>query len=276
MDTIPNKTVIHVWTHNFINKEGINTFGLGDLVRGTIGVLQYCEKNKYTCIIDISLHPVSEYFIVNKHKYSKLIEENKNAIQYIFPDKIDSFIQSELNHKDVVFFFSNCWLDIYDTKLSPYNRLIIDDLLTPNDSFLKYINQISTTIPSSDFSILHFRLGDSELIQHKDTANYTHCIDILNDIINTNKSLILVSDSDKLKSLIKETDIPVFMFNKPIAHIGYHTEQIEHTLFEFMLLKRAKTIYTYSVYYWTSGFVKIIGYLYDIQIINLYNGKRDI
>ena len=194
MDTIPNKTVIHVWTHNFINKEGINTFGLGDLVRGTIGVLQYCEKNKYTCIIDISLHPVSEYFIVNKHKYSKLIEENKNAIQYIFPDKIDSFIQSELNHKDVVFFFSNCWLDIYDTKLSPYNRLIIDDLLTPNDSFLKYINQISTTIPSSDFSILHFRLGDSELIQHKDTANYTHCIDILNDIINTNKSLILVSD----------------------------------------------------------------------------------
>ena len=228
-------------------------------------MIQYCEKNNYDCIIDISLHPESQILQQRKHKYSTVIEQNKNNIQAIWPHDVHNHITEELKNKDVIYFFTNFGLDVFDV---PPSKKVIEKiglLLTPSLEFNNYINQMMTKIPYPEFHIVHFRIGDSDLIQKNNNQDYAKYSSQLAAVLNKNQ--ILLSDSERFKSIVKEST-SIFMFDEPVAHLGFHTEgeEIKHTLFEFLLLSKAKSICTFSAYHWTSGFVKIANYMYNVPI----------
>ena len=69
--------------------------------------------------------------------------------------------------------------------------------------------------------------------------------------------------------------VDIFMFDSEMCHLGNintdiqieaRRNQVRDTLFELFFIANAKSIKTYSVYPWTSGFVKMISLIYDIPI----------
>ena len=269
------KTIRHVWTHvlsNYTVTDMSFRFGIGDLLRGSIGVLQYCEQNNYDCIIDISLHPIAQLLQIKKHKYSDLIEQNKNMIKGIFPtninnsDNIYMYMDNELKEKDIIFFFSNFGLDVFNKTPSKNVLEKIHNLLEPNDLFKDYSEEMLHKLPFSDYTILHFRLGDEDLIRETNTLNYQIYLKKVVDAKDTNQ--ILLSDSKKFKDIVNASE-SIFMYDEPLAHLGFHTntEKIKHTLFEFMLLTKARRIHSFSVYWWKSGFAHLANYLYNVPVI---------
>ena len=69
-------------------------------------------------------------------------------------------------------------------------------------------------------------------------------------------------------NIISFIAINIFKFNNEIAHIGRSgdIEAIMNTLFEFIVLTRANSIKSYTIYRWVSGFVNIANYIYDIPL----------
>lgn len=262
------KTVIHVWTHSICNHTVTpltTRFGLGDLLRGAIGTLQYCEKRGYDCIIDVSLHPLSQLLETTPHRYSDLVYANRDKIMGIFTDR-ESFIEETLKDNDIVLFFTNFGLDVYEKPLTQFVVNGIQNVLRFKPYFMDYVEKSIKKIPYPAFSIIHFRLGDSELILGESRESYSKYMRIL--IKNKQPNQILLSDSACFKN---EAQKYLFTFDDPVTHVGFHSDvdAIKHTLFEFLLVSRASCIYTFSVYEWTSGFVKAASYLYKVPLVTI-------
>ena len=113
------KTVIHVWTQHAItykrlDPSWVRNYGLGDLIRGTIGLFRLFKKNDYKFIVDVSLHPISKFLKVQRHEYSNLVKSNKNTIYAIHYTDIDTYINLQLSTTNVAFLNTQCWVDEYD------------------------------------------------------------------------------------------------------------------------------------------------------------------
>lgn len=261
------KEVIFVWTHKYSNLESTplsGRHGLGDLLRGTIGILRFCEQRGYECYIDISQHPLSQLLAVTPHKYSEFIETNKDTVRLFPQHEAFEQIDNELKENDLIYFFTPLGLDELDIPITPSVKMRIRELLTPNEELSSYIDNIE--MPYSNFTALHFRLGDNEVILDQQANEYKEYINFIRAFPKGN--CILFSDSHTLKELAKPF---IFSFDYKPTHVGFHTNMndLKNTMFEFFLLMRANTISTYSVYFWPSGFVKLINYIYDVPLINL-------
>jgi hypothetical protein len=184
-------------------------------------------------------------------------------------------------------FFTN---DKFNGPITEDCKEFIKSLFIPNSEFMKYILNHVEKIPYISYSILHFRLGDSELVinntNNKNNTNNTNnqnnpnnikeFNNRLQSIIKTVKNqqdldnkLILFSDSLKLKNIVK-TNSDIFMFDFKPSHIGCSkTNDIRDTLVEFFIIINSKSIKTYSIYPWTSGFVKIINDIFNVPLETL-------
>jgi len=58
------------------------------------------------------------------------------------------------------------------------------------------------------------------------------------------------------------------MFDNNICHLGRskYVDAIKDTLFELFLLISASKIKSYTVYGWSSGYTKIISFIYNIPL----------
>jgi rfaE bifunctional protein nucleotidyltransferase chain/domain len=265
------KTIIHVWSHDFCNQVVTPTsyrFGIGDLLRGSIGMIQYCEQRGYDCIIDISLHPLSQIFEVKPHRFSELIQLNRGNIRGIFPRDVDEFVKDELSKNDVIFFFTNFGTDVFDRPISPLVSHKIQEVLTLRQPAAHYVASRMALIPWADFSVLHVRLGDDDIIENKVDIKYTEYLNKIRAV--TTSRQVLISDSIRFKRKAKSL-MRIFAFDEQPSHLGFHTNanDLIHTVFEFLLLTRANHIITYSVYDWISGFVRIANYVFKIPLYKI-------
>jgi len=263
------KTLIHVWTQSPCNVQVTDLayrWGLGDQIRSTLGTLRFCEQAGIECIVDLSLHPISALLSLKKHKYSDVIQANKDSIKHLLTYDLDSFLKTQFSISDVAFCYVVWGVEVYSLPPTPRELAAINELLTPNEMFARYIKDMTYAIPWPRYSILHFRLGDGEVIQEKKDTHYEPIFTIAKTHMTPTD--ILLSDSATFK---EKCPLPLFTFKNPIAHLGFHVDadKIKHTLFEFFLLKNASSIKTYSVYGWTSGFVTVASYLYKIPLIKI-------
>jgi hypothetical protein len=265
------KTLIFVWTQNFYNDVDKTKFcGFGDMLRGTVGALRYCEERDYECIIDITLHPVSQFFSHKPHRFSQLIQDNKNNIKLISQYSTVKDIDAEFEGKDLIFFFSNFDGDCLEKPASQSIKERVRCILTPNEYLESYISTIKQKITCSRFAVLHFRVGDHCFMIKEHNNEYSKYLALIQsiNIIDNRVKLLLMSDSAKLKVLSKDI---IFSLDGPTGHIGFETdiERLKHTIAEFFILQEACFIFTHSVYPWTSGFVKIINYIYDVHLLDI-------
>ena len=119
--------------------------------------------------------------------------------------------------------------------------------------------------PPYSYNILHFRLGDDELVRNKnkDYSNLNYRIEN-----NIEENDILMSDSKEFKNYCKTKFPNLFQYNMNIGHIGLlsHKDYIKDTLFELMIITKAQKIKTYTVHSHISGFVKFIHDIYKIKL----------
>lgn len=263
------RTVIHVFTQsiNNLKTDDVNNFwGLGDIIRGTIALFQLSKKYDFRLIVDIQLHPISNYLKYNTHEYSEYIRKNKDNISFIYPDTVENYIKN--SNQDTLYFLTN---DYYHDEITDECKEFIKDLLTPNLEFGNYIqNIINLKPPPEKYSILHFRLGDSFLVRNDENSTDFKKID---KIMHKNIEAcdIFVSDSSVYKKHIGCINPNAFLYDIKIGHIGIktHSDYIKDTLFEFFLVTRSSRIKTFSVYGHISGFVKIVHEIYDIPLFLL-------
>ena len=261
------KTVIFVWTTNVCNlkSDNVNGFwGIGDTIRGLICVYYICKELNYEFIVDIQHHPVSKYLKTRTHRYLSLINDLKDKIPFIYPDNSKTYIT---NHSDnIVYLFTN---DDYKNNIDNDCKLFLKDLFIPNEQFQTYIDNKILGLNMEEYSVIHFRLGDDYLVRKQ--INY-NLIQYYYNIYKNNKTekQILLSDNIEFKSILVKNE-NAFCFDTRIIHLGYknHENDIEDTLFEFIILLKVKEIKHFSVYGWVSGFIKAANMITNVKLVKL-------
>jgi hypothetical protein len=260
------KVVIQTWTQKVKNLQQTNEhnfWGLGDIIRGTIKLFQLSKKMNFDLIVDIQHHPISKFFKCTNTKYKDLVKKHANNINFVFPGNVESYIEQS-NH-DIIILITNDSCD--DNSIDNECKEFIKNIFTPNDFLREYISikLDEVDIERDRYNILHFRLGDEELVRKNMINVDNEIVEKLNKAKENND--VLLSDSEYFKKYVKE-NTHIKMYNTKIAHLGYqtHPSEMMDTLFEFFLLMNAKKIKTYSVYTWISGFVFWVHKIYDVPL----------
>jgi hypothetical protein len=253
------KTIVQVWTHKCVNQSGF--WGIGDALRGTIQAYLLCKKMGYKFYVDTTLHMIHKYIVTQQHPYSNLIDSLKGEI-FMIPANHNLEKKILELPEGVHCFFTNALCTEYiDEECKDF----IKKLLTPEPSLEEEVRKVRECIPFDSYSILHFRLGDDELVYKKHTEVSNSIIQKIR--LNKDTKSVLISDSNILKKhhdVIKE----VFVLQTKPSHIGTlnNDESIKDSLVDFILVTRSSRIKTYSCYDWISGFVMWASKIYDIPI----------
>ena len=265
------KTVVFVVKQQYFNYTQTPTscfWGIGDMIRSIYGMYKKSKQFSFHLIIDISQHPISNFLLHSTHNYTTQMMSLLDTTPLIPNDNIDMHLHTMFTTSDVVYMGAHCGLDAYD--VCEYDTIIkqmIKRHFIPNSEFTSYFNQLINNMPLSSMTIMHYRLGDSELVTNIIKPAlldkyYDHLFKY-----NVENS-ILLSDSYAFKSLALLRNCNAVIFHHEIGHIGYDTSltKIKNSLFEFFISSKVKSIKTYSVYEWASGFVYSIHKLFDIPI----------
>jgi len=238
-----------------------NYWGLGDVLRGTLQMYMLSKKLGFQFNVDTSLHPISKYLVPIKHPYNDVIQANKDAIMLISADEpLEQMIQGLPDGLYCFFTNAHC-TEAFDED----SRIFMKKLLTPVASLEE---ELRDYIPFHPYSILHFRLGDNELVGQTQTNVSREILHMIQ--ANKEPNSVLISDSFSLK-IHPEATKEIFVLNTVPKHLGKcsNEESIKDTLIDFFLLSRATHIKTYSCYPWVSGFVSWAGMIYDIPLTRI-------
>lgn len=220
--------------------------------------------------MDFSLHPIGDFLQVVEHEYSALVHEQKDTVPFVESlsniSQVTNFIDN--NNSNVILMCTTFGLYVYENPvICSELRQFISTVLMPTNEFQKYIDANFEKIPSKPYSIIHYRLGDDEMVYNND-KKHTNTLYASHVLANKRDTDILLSDSNSLKKAILEQNGNIFMFNEPICHIGVSTDKsmIRQTLLEFFIIMKATSVKSYSYYFWQSGFVKFICTIYNIPL----------
>jgi hypothetical protein len=260
------KTVIFVWTYNVINfDKKINFWGIGDIIRGIICVYQICKKHNFEFIVDTMNHNISKYLLNEEHKYADFVKNNINNISFVLPENINNFIIT--NTQEVILLITN---GFYVTPIDEDCKLFIKKLLTPIESFEKYIKYQLNYKNLTNYTITHARLGDNMMIdKHIDINKINKFYEIIKNIKSPNQ--ILLSDCYELKTFVNAQNHNIVTYDTTICHSGQDKQDLHDTLFEFFLILNSDKINSITVYGWLSGFVNIAHMIYDIPVKQMLN-----
>lgn len=275
------KTIIHVWTQDFLELDGTKSnefFGFGDLIRCSIELYKLCKYMGYNFILDISLHPISQFYNEYKHEYSDLISQNKDKVYHIPCYNILRYISKSIKENDVLYFISNFGLSNSNPKFgeteseTKERTEYFKNIFTPNEEFMKYINDNYKDILNRKYNILHYRFEDNYLLNKCEEdfdKFYEHVIN------NYNDNYIFMCDSTEFKKYIKNKNQNIILIDNEVCHIGKckNKELLKYTLSELYIISKSKYIKSFSVYGWISGFVNHISKLYDIPLDGNINVK---
>ena len=287
------KTVIMVWfkhTAGTDSNGSVKSFGFGDLLRGTIFLYQMSAKFGFNFAVDIRLHHISKWLVVDPHGrndacQNEYVDANIHNIKIITTTniansdyeaaKFNAIYNASLRTPEPLLICTNMFCNEH---LSVECKQFMKTLLTPNEYFANYITQQNASYNVlGPYSILHIRLGDAEFFKNKPVngSNVNEAAKIISRYAEPND--ILMSDSFWFKQQLKSMNVNIAMFVTHPLHLGdlstRFVERIEdsfkETLYEFFTLTNASILKTYSVYGHVSGFVKYAGLIYDIRFIDL-------
>jgi hypothetical protein len=270
-----NDVVIMVWTKRM-------DAGFGDLLRGTVHLYQLSKKMNFKLIVDTQFHHVSQFLMSQPHAHSDYVIQNQSKIiQVLNVDEsfIVKLIQDNNKHKSAPMLICTNYGSADQSavqRMSEDCKRFIKTLLIPTPEFKTYFNTkcVELKIPRI-YSILHFRLGDDELLHHaKNGTQYNELVEHVVSNLKQTPNSFVIADSFKFKQHLMQA-LPNFS-SRIIPTIPIHlgdpnatVEMVKETLFDFMLLANAMFIKTYSTYGWISGFVSWSCGVFDVPLMNL-------
>jgi hypothetical protein len=263
------KTIIQAWTQECLNVEtgpGKLYWGLGDLIRSTMFLHQYCLLKGYRFVVDFQCHPVSSFLEKQEHEFQTFVFENRNQIPFVPRGKVIPFIEDSSNEIILLFGCEFCREPLPTETLD-----FVKKFLVPNQELQMMINRHLAILPA-DFGILHFRLGDEAMEGQLTQNELGKAIKILQKHGTPND--LFITDSEALKIEVIKLGL-LRVFKLKIGHLGLckDHEIIRDTLVEFFVITSATKIKTYTVYPWISSFVYWISKVYAIPLQSVFGGS---
>ena len=223
--------------------------GLGDFIRGSVAMYNFCKKNNLIPEINFSHHNISKF--LHSKSYISL-EETKNAI---YPDQMhtDTFPTETPN------IFTNAFYKNIDSDAIDF---IKENILTPRIEFIHKIETIVNTLGlvKGEYKVIHIRLHDD---------NNSDYDSIFSKIREEDMNGLFISSSNKFSEFLKSKKLRTTGLKG--CHLGLLAteEEVQNTLLELFLMIYSNSIIQYSVYGWGSGFSEIASIFYKIPITKI-------
>ena len=254
------KTIVCVWSTKYHPKYSPEFIGpgLGDLLRGTISLYEYCRKKKYTFYVDIQLHPLSSLLNVPLSPFSDHVKSHEGQIKFYN----NPYDELEKTKEDVILVATNI---SPDEPISDEVREYMKVLLKPQKWVSDLLESRIRDLGLDTFNIFHMRCGDNEFFNRQNWWKRFVARQMF--IKSFEQSDLLLTDSVKLKQELR-LKYTAKTFTNTADHIGHaiDTEKLLNTLLEFYAICNAKKIKSYSRYSHTSGFVYFPSIIYDIPM----------
>jgi hypothetical protein len=311
------KKIVNVYQLKYKNDEAQ---GLGDFIRGCFCLNQITILLKLEFEIDIKNHPISLFLKANtndttpddkKVKDDKKVENWRNEICH-YKDYNYKSISSRISVTNPIFL--NNYIDHLNSinaetyytyvtsfpvvdKLTDNGRNKILQYFTQNDELDQIINDTmkKLNLVPKNYCVIHIRSGDRYLLKNEalDYNIVNKIIYIIKKIISTTtkptklsiSNILLISDTNKIKVIIKKHLPNIKMRLSPIAHFGHYPNdpadpavpadpveliKIRSSLVDFFLMSKSNTIFSFSPYNWQSGFSKQCSNLFNIPYYHIH------
>jgi len=296
---------IHV-IHNVYQskyKYGIASTGLGDFIRGSYFILDFCFKYKFkpkiifnNCIskflkiktngLDKINHVLNQILSFPNANFKQFLITNEGNI--LEPTKDTKRIMADFveylrivpvyNHNVVAYCIS-----YPNGSVSETAKMYMQRILEPNDEMKLFVNSILTDLilVPKEYSVIHVRSGDIYLNQSSSVFKKEYIKNLLENIrlnigcgVVDNKNYLLISDNNEIKKFILEKFPSVKTLFTEITHFGegvvLEEQKVKNTMTDFYLLSFAEKIYAYSSYKHGSGFSYWCAQTYNIPYICKY------
>ena len=285
---LTNVTIENVYQEKY--GPDINATGIGDFIRGSFFLMQFCEENKLLFNINMLNHPISRFLEIYQNKQPSHYKNiNKFDIVNFNPGILDDNILINIHdhtiNNDFMYFLKD--QSVHNKKIYTYiisyptiiiaeeHKTYMRHLLKPNKYLSLLVDEQLTKLKLSEkeFSIIHVRYGDNYLIKNEADINVNHLNTIgktIDNLGSTNK-ILLISDNMIIKNVLTTKFPHIKTHYNKITHTGegvkIDTNKLKNTMVDFYLFSRAKNVFAFSVYKHGTGFSKWATETYSVPYI---------
>jgi hypothetical protein len=253
------KVINNVYQRKY-NYGSSNCTGLGDFIRGSYFILEFCEKHNFeykiifnNCIsnflqiktdklknIENILEGIDFFKNNNVHSYnidnSGIIFEPIKDNKHIMSDFVDYIVKSKSIYNNV-FIYCNSYPinDIIDEKHKEYMRNILEPTLEIKINVNKILYDLK--LKFKQFIVIHVRSGDSYLKNEKNTFDVKYINKLIQNIENDifvyfnknkhdnidnidNNKYLVIADNNYIKLILKKKFPNFTILLKNITHFG--------------------------------------------------------
>jgi len=285
------KTLVHVYQTKY---KSSNSSGLGDFIRGSYFILDFCDKHNLEAKI-IFNNPIINYlknkeylnnFNTIEHVLMNIeLFKNNNIIQCnikdgfildpttygknIYASFINYIVSISPIYNSNVFIYSNC----VPIEVTEKNKEHMRKILEPTDELKIIINETFhyLDLKPNDYSVIHVRSGDIHLINNDTSFDKSYLQRLIAEItkyVNSYDKYILIADDNNVKLILKNIFPKLNILLNKITHFGegvnLEKESVKNTMVDFYLFSYAKNIFSFSSYSHGSGFSYWCAKTYDI------------
>ena len=280
-------TIENVYQERYNN---INATGLGDFIRGSYFLMEFCDKNNISFNINILNHPISQFLEIYQNKKPLIINninkfEELNFQPHISNNNIITNIYNSSTNNKFIYYLSK--QRVFNKKI--YTYIISYPSKKIDEKHKEYMKQIlqpckqlelivdntllQLELVKKQFTIIHIRYGDDFLINKKYQIKKNHLEIIQNilDKLDLNQKYLLISDSIIIKNILS-LKYPFIKthFNK-ISHTGegtqLETDKLQNTMIDFYMFSHAYYVIAFSIYQHGTGFSKWSTETYSVPYI---------
>ena len=255
------KTVVCVWTSKYhpLHKPLIDIgLGLGDMIRGALGLFEYCREKKYDFFLDVQLHPISNMLNLPPSRFADIVKQRKDEIKFL----PNPYMVIEESTDDVLLIACNfCPYETFSSESKQFMLEVLTLKKWVSDVFESQLAMLNF----QEYNILHLRCGDNEFLGRSNIWKRFVATKVA--MYNYEKNDLLLTDSVNLKNHLK-TKASFNVFTNTAVHLAreFDSRALLDTMMEFYSISRASKIKTYSRYSHTSGFVYFPGIIFGIPL----------
>ena len=286
----PNLTIENVYQEKYGT---INASGIGDFLRGSYFLMQFCDRYQFHYVINMTNHPIAQFLEVYQERETTLSSPLNQVGVFgktnFYPIFLQDHVLSNSYNDDIVdnliYFLRqqpiqeekiHAYIISYpDTPIDEKYKLEMQQLLKPTTTFVSIINTTLSqlNLTTKEFIIIHIRYGDKFLVEHEGNVHSKHFQIIAKTIrqLNSSENILLIADNDTVKDIITRMFPFIKTHYNAITHTGegmkLDTDKLRNTMLDFYLFSLAKRILAFSVYSHGTGFSKWVAETYSIPYV---------
>lgn len=264
--------------------------GLGDFIRGSYFLLEFCGNNNIPCNINILNHPISQFLEIYKNKQPLIYNNinkfeltnhnpdilNENIITNIYDPAINDEFIKYLSKQHVFEKKLYVYTIAYpSSEIDPKYKEYMQKILKPSMRLKSLVDNmlLNLGLVSKQFTIIHIRYGDDFLIKNKEKIKKSHLEIIQNrlDKLNLSQKYLLISDNTILKYILSLKYPFLKIHLNEITHTGeglhIETNKLQNTMIDFNMFSHAASVIAFSVYKHGTGFSKWAAETYSVPYI---------